>query len=48
MTDAKCEWCGREVEAKELEEAGGCDIIPKGFMCCRRCINLKKAYGEEL
>jgi len=38
-----CEWCGKETQ-EELEEAGGCDIIPKGKMVCKECINLPKAY----
>jgi len=36
----KCNWCGKEEEG--LEEAGGCDLIPKGLMCCEECLNIPK------
>jgi hypothetical protein len=37
-----CEWCGDLVNKDELEEAGGCDIIPKGYKVCKKCINIPK------
>lgn len=43
----QCDWCYKSVEENELEEAGGCDIIPKGFMVCDECINIRKAYIQN-
>ncbi len=40
----KCQWCGELTDENDLYEAGGCDIIPKGFMVCEKCINIPKAY----
>ena len=44
---AMCDWCGKYVEnEQDLEKAGGCDIIPKGFRCCNKCINIPKCYNR--